>query len=37
MSNESPDIRIIPMREEYITSFRECLDNVARERIYLSR
>ena len=29
------DVQIVPISEEYIESFHECLDSVARERSYL--
>ena len=35
MNNPSSDIQILPIAEEYITGFRQCLDSVARERRYL--
>jgi RimJ/RimL family protein N-acetyltransferase len=35
MSAENNEIRIVPASLEYIDSFRECLDSVARERKWL--
>ena len=35
MNNQSSDVQILPIAEEYITGFRQCLDSVARERQYL--
>jgi len=35
MNNEPSNLRIIPATNALIASFRDCLDNVARERKYL--
>ena len=31
-----PEHRIVPIAEEHVESFRECIDEVARERLYLA-
>jgi ribosomal protein S18 acetylase RimI-like enzyme len=37
MSNEDTrNIRIVPIAEEHIESYHQCLDSVARERLYLA-
>ena len=35
MSNQQGDVRVLPIAEEFIAGFRECLDSVAHERLYL--
>ena len=35
MSNRLSNVQILQIAEEYITGFHQCLDSVARERLYL--
>jgi len=35
MSNRSSNVQILPIAEEYVAGFHQCLDSVARERLYL--